>query len=95
VTAVAQASLRSVKTAVMRSSRVTKRQERAAYPVTEPPRGGPVGPDFPAVIEAVRDGRLNPHALITDRISLEEAQEHGYEELLHHGDAHVKILVHP
>ncbi|MFE2432006.1 2,3-butanediol dehydrogenase [Streptomyces sp. NPDC059373] len=53
------------------------------------------GPDFPAVIEAVRDGRLNPHALITDRISLEEAQEHGYEELLHHGDAHVKILVHP
>jgi 2-desacetyl-2-hydroxyethyl bacteriochlorophyllide A dehydrogenase len=53
------------------------------------------GPDFPAVIEAVRDGRIRPEALISDRIVIEDAQRLGYEELLAHADRHVKILVHP
>ncbi|MDE3720416.1 2,3-butanediol dehydrogenase [Nocardiopsis sp. N85] len=53
------------------------------------------GPDFPAVIESIRIGNLSPKPLITDRVSLEEARERGYEELLAHGDRHVKILVHP
>jgi (R,R)-butanediol dehydrogenase/meso-butanediol dehydrogenase/diacetyl reductase len=53
------------------------------------------GPAFPAAIEAVRDSRIRPEALVTDRLALEEAQQLGYEELIHHGDAHVKILVHP
>ncbi|WP_306370789.1 zinc-binding dehydrogenase [Nocardiopsis sp. CC223A] len=54
---------------------------------------GPV--DFPEVIEAIGRGTLHPKALITDRLSLEEAREKGYEELIAHGDDHVKILVHP
>jgi len=51
--------------------------------------------DFPQVTEAVRDGRLRPDALVSDRIALEDALRLGYEELLTNGDAHVKILVHP
>ncbi|MFY7069229.1 zinc-binding dehydrogenase [Nocardiopsis changdeensis] len=51
--------------------------------------------DFPEVIEAVGRGVLQPKELITGRLSLEEAREKGYEELIAHGDDHVKILVHP
>ncbi|WP_330256056.1 2,3-butanediol dehydrogenase [Nocardia sp. NBC_00565] len=51
--------------------------------------------DFPGVIEAIRDGRIRPDALVTSRISLEDAQQQGYEALLNHGDAQVKVLVHP
>ncbi|MFF1736320.1 zinc-binding dehydrogenase [Streptomyces sp. NPDC058247] len=53
------------------------------------------GPDFPAVIAAIHDGRLNPDGLISDRIALEDAPEKGYAELVDNAGGHVKILVHP
>lgn len=52
-------------------------------------------PDFPAVIAAIHDGRLNPDGLISDRIALEDAPEKGYAELADNAGGHVKILVHP
>ncbi|MFL1377610.1 MULTISPECIES: 2,3-butanediol dehydrogenase [unclassified Nocardiopsis] len=54
---------------------------------------GPV--DFPEVIDAIGRGALRPKGMITDRLSLEEARDKGYEELIAHGEDHVKILVHP
>ncbi|CAL9394590.1 Sorbitol dehydrogenase [Nocardiopsis dassonvillei] len=51
--------------------------------------------DFPEVIAAIAAGSLRPKPLVTDRLTLEKAREKGYEELIAHGDDHVKILVHP
>ncbi|WP_431036357.1 alcohol dehydrogenase catalytic domain-containing protein [Streptomyces sp. P6-2-1] len=51
------------------------------------------GPDFPAVLAALADGRLRTEGLVSDRLSLDEVREKGYEELLAYADGHVKILV--
>ncbi|MFJ4828638.1 zinc-binding dehydrogenase [Streptomyces sp. NPDC088747] len=53
------------------------------------------GPDFPAVITAISEGRLDPSPLVSDRIVLEEAPEKGYQELVDNAAAHVKVLVRP
>lgn len=49
----------------------------------------------PAVISALADGVIDAAPLITKRIALDDIVEGGLEELLHHRDRHVKILVHP
>ncbi|MGE9695190.1 alcohol dehydrogenase catalytic domain-containing protein [Streptomyces sp. CH6] len=50
------------------------------------------GPDFPAVIAALADGRLRTEGLVSDRLRLDEVREKGYEELLANAEGHVKIL---
>lgn len=51
--------------------------------------------DFPATLQMLADGRFDPAVLISDHIPLERLIEDGLEELLHHADRHVKILVDP
>lgn len=51
--------------------------------------------DHPAVIAALARGAIDPAPMITARIALEDAIEHGFEELLRNKDRHVKILVRP
>ena len=41
------------------------------------------------------DGRFDTDVLISDHIPLDRLVEDGLEELLHHADRHVKILVDP
>ncbi|PYH43980.1 2,3-butanediol dehydrogenase [Aspergillus saccharolyticus JOP 1030-1] len=48
---------------------------------------------FEAVIEAIRSGKLNPEAMITSKIRMEDIVEKGFETLIHEKDQHVKILV--
>lgn len=51
--------------------------------------------DFPATLRMLADGRFDPGILISDHIPLERVVDAGLEELLHHADRHVKILVDP
>jgi len=51
--------------------------------------------DFPAALAMLADGRFAPDVLISDHIPLERIVEDGLEELLHHAERHVKILVDP
>jgi (R,R)-butanediol dehydrogenase/meso-butanediol dehydrogenase/diacetyl reductase len=51
--------------------------------------------DFPATLQMLADRRFDPATLISDHISLDRLVDDGLEELLHHGDRHVKILVDP
>jgi (R,R)-butanediol dehydrogenase / meso-butanediol dehydrogenase / diacetyl reductase len=51
--------------------------------------------DHAEVIDALASGAIDVTPLITSRISFEEVVPRGIEELVHHRDAHVKILVHP
>ncbi|GAB3292105.1 2,3-butanediol dehydrogenase [Parasphingorhabdus pacifica] len=51
--------------------------------------------DFPAVLAAVQDGRIDASQLITARIDLEDVVQGGFEELVNNKDQHVKILVRP
>ena len=51
--------------------------------------------DFPAALGMLADGRFDAATLISDHIALEDVVDHGLEELLHHADRHVKILVDP
>ncbi|MBF4609408.1 2,3-butanediol dehydrogenase [Curtobacterium sp. VKM Ac-1393] len=51
--------------------------------------------DHAATIELVRSGRLNLAPFITGRIALDDLVEHGFDQLIHHNEDHVKILVHP
>ena len=51
--------------------------------------------DYPAVIAALADGRIEPTAMITARIDLADVVEHGFTELVYHKDRHIKILVRP
>jgi len=49
-----------------------------------------------AVIKLLQDGKLkNMEQYITGRIGAEDIIEKGLEELIHHNDKNVKILVHP
>lgn len=51
--------------------------------------------DFPATLSMLASGAFSPDVLISDHIPLDRLVEEGLEELLHHADRHVKILVDP
>jgi 2-desacetyl-2-hydroxyethyl bacteriochlorophyllide A dehydrogenase len=51
--------------------------------------------DFPATLAMLADGRFDTGVMISDHIPLDRVIEDGLEELLHHADRHVKILVDP
>jgi (R,R)-butanediol dehydrogenase / meso-butanediol dehydrogenase / diacetyl reductase len=51
--------------------------------------------DFPATLAMLASGALDTGVLISDHIPLDRLIEDGLEELLHHADRHVKILVAP
>ena len=49
--------------------------------------------EFPATIALMKDGRLDPSALITKKIPLDAVVSEGFEELVANKDEQVKILV--
>jgi threonine dehydrogenase-like Zn-dependent dehydrogenase len=51
--------------------------------------------DFPATLAMLADGTFDTGVMISDHIPLDRLIEDGLEELLHHADRHVKILVDP
>ena len=51
--------------------------------------------DFPAAMRLLSERFADPDLLISDHIALADVVERGLEELLHHNDQHVKILVDP
>jgi threonine dehydrogenase-like Zn-dependent dehydrogenase len=51
--------------------------------------------DFPATLAMLASGAFDASVLISDHIPLERLIDDGLEELLHHADRHVKILVDP
>ena len=51
--------------------------------------------DFPATLQMLATGAFNTNVLISDHIPLHRLIDDGIEELLHHADRHVKILVDP
>lgn len=51
--------------------------------------------DFPAAMHLLATGAIDSQLLISDHIGLTEVIDLGLEELLHHNDAHIKILVDP
>lgn len=51
--------------------------------------------DYPAVIAALADGRIDPASMITARIALADVVELGFSELVNNKDRHIKILVQP
>jgi len=52
--------------------------------------------EFQEVIDAIANGRIkNPGAMITGRVSLEDAIDNGFGQLLAGVEGHVKILVNP
>jgi (R,R)-butanediol dehydrogenase / meso-butanediol dehydrogenase / diacetyl reductase len=53
------------------------------------------GPDFPATIQLMADGRIPAKDLVTKRIDLDDIVKEGFEELLNNRDEQVKILVSP
>lgn len=48
---------------------------------------------FPAVMSMIDDGRIDAKKMITEKISLKEVVENGFEELIQNKDKHIKILV--
>lgn len=51
--------------------------------------------DFPIALELLASRRIDPAVLISDHVPLARVVEDGLEELLHHADRHVKILIDP
>ncbi len=51
--------------------------------------------DYPATLSMLASGAFDTDVLISDHIPLDRVIEDGLEELLHHADQHVKILVDP
>lgn len=51
--------------------------------------------DYPTTLSMLASGAFDAGVLISDHIPLERVVEDGLEELLHHADRHVKILVDP
>jgi 2-desacetyl-2-hydroxyethyl bacteriochlorophyllide A dehydrogenase len=51
--------------------------------------------DFPTTLAMLAAGAFDASVLISDHIPLERLIDDGLEELLHHADRHVKILVDP
>ncbi|EJO55619.1 alcohol dehydrogenase [Burkholderia multivorans] len=51
--------------------------------------------EFADVIRFIADGRIDVQPLITGRIALGDIVARGFEELVHHKDRNVKIIVQP
>jgi (R,R)-butanediol dehydrogenase / meso-butanediol dehydrogenase / diacetyl reductase len=51
--------------------------------------------DFPAAMALLANRTADPDLLISDHIPLRHVIDQGLEELLHHNDRHIKILVDP
>jgi (R,R)-butanediol dehydrogenase / meso-butanediol dehydrogenase / diacetyl reductase len=51
--------------------------------------------DFPTTLAMLADGSYDAGVMISDHIPLERLIDDGLEELLHHADQHIKILVDP
>jgi len=51
--------------------------------------------DHPATIRLVQEGKVDLAPFITGRIALDDLIADGFEQLIHHNERHVKILVHP
>jgi (R,R)-butanediol dehydrogenase/meso-butanediol dehydrogenase/diacetyl reductase len=51
--------------------------------------------DFPISLQLLASGAVDAPRMITDHIPLDDLVDRGLEELLHHSDRHVKILVDP
>lgn len=51
--------------------------------------------DFPATLVMLANRAFDPAVLVTDHIALADVVTAGIDELLHHADRHVKILVDP
>jgi (R,R)-butanediol dehydrogenase / meso-butanediol dehydrogenase / diacetyl reductase len=51
--------------------------------------------DFPVALRLLAEGAVDAGQMISDHIPLDGLVELGLEELLHHADGHVKILVDP
>jgi (R,R)-butanediol dehydrogenase/meso-butanediol dehydrogenase/diacetyl reductase len=51
--------------------------------------------DFPVALELLASGAVDARQMVSDEIPLEHLVDRGLEELLHHNDRHVKILVDP
>lgn len=49
--------------------------------------------DFQEVIDALSEGSMKPHEMITQRIKLTEVEEKGFKSLINDKDNQVKILV--
>ncbi|EAT76932.2 hypothetical protein SNOG_15557 [Parastagonospora nodorum SN15] len=49
--------------------------------------------DFQEVLDALSNGSMQPHAMITQKIKLTEVEEKGFKSLIHDKDNQVKILV--
>jgi (R,R)-butanediol dehydrogenase/meso-butanediol dehydrogenase/diacetyl reductase len=49
--------------------------------------------DFPISLDLLASGAVDAAGMITDHIALDDLVDRGLEELLHHSDRHVKILV--
>jgi len=54
---------------------------------------GYVQQDFKDVIAAISAGKIQPAAMITSKVSLENCVADGFRELIRNKEAHVKILV--
>jgi (R,R)-butanediol dehydrogenase/meso-butanediol dehydrogenase/diacetyl reductase len=51
--------------------------------------------DFPATLGLLASGAFHAEEMISDRIALDHVVDLGLEELLHHVDRHLKIMVDP
>ncbi|MCU1344465.1 MAG: Alcohol dehydrogenase GroES domain protein [Acidimicrobiia bacterium] len=51
--------------------------------------------DFPLALHLLASGGLDGPGMISDHIGLDQLVDQGLEELLHHADHHIKILVEP
>ncbi|MBB4135926.1 2,3-butanediol dehydrogenase [Gordonia humi] len=51
--------------------------------------------DHPATIALVQSGKIDLAPFITGRISLDTLVSEGYDQLIHHNEEHVKIIVDP
>lgn len=51
--------------------------------------------DFPATLAMLASGAFDAGVMISDHIPLDRLIDDGLEELLHHADRHLKVMVDP
>ena len=51
--------------------------------------------DAYAILDLLADGRIDPTPMITGKVSLKDAEDKGFKEMIHHPEKTVKILVQP
>jgi len=51
--------------------------------------------DAYAILDLLADGRIDPTPMITNKVSLKDAEEKGFKAMIHHPEKEVKILVQP